>query len=292
MSWGQWLNRREAQNQESVPSLVLLSVIQILKRKILILTLISINICLSPVSPPCESKNSDVIAELDDAKDTDESLGSDLTQMLSDPSNPPADTSMNPPGSGLPRSYPATLGTPPPLLSEEESEDESVLVPPSLDSKVKVERKSDEDEFSIAHLFKMPSEILSGTLSERSAGSGSSSEGGAVSSSDGHSSVDSVTITQGLYDSLTDSSDSWKDEADVLAAMQNLSLTGAKVTINSKLLASVVWKARPPLYDVKELQQVQAKNFEMAQKDMEKRLSSLRATESKKIQCQELGIGE
>ncbi len=96
--------------------------------------------------------------------------------------------------------------------------------------------------------------------------------------------MDSVTITQGLYDSLTDSSDSWRDEADVLAAMQNLSLSGAKVTINSKLLASV-WKARPPLYDVKELQQLQAKNFEMAQKDMEKRLSSLRATESKKIQA-------
>jgi hypothetical protein len=67
--------------------------------------------------------------------------------------------------------------------------------------------------------------------------------------------------------------------------MQNLSLKGAKVTINSKLLASVVWQARPPLYDVKELQQVQAKNFEMAQKDMEKRLSSLRSTESKKIQA-------
>jgi chromosome segregation ATPase len=65
----------------------------------------------------------------------------------------------------------------------------------------------------------------------------------------------------------------------------NLSLTAAKVTINSKLLASVVWKARPPLFDVRELQQAQAKNFEMAQKDMEKRLSSLRATESKKIQA-------
>jgi hypothetical protein len=66
--------------------------------------------------------------------------------------------------------------------------------------------------------------------------------------------------------------------------MQNLSLTVTKVTINSKLLASVAWKARSPLYDVKELQQAQVKNFEMAQKDMEKRLSSLRATESKKIQ--------
>ena len=50
------------------------------------------------------------------------------------------------------------------------------------------------------------------------------------------------------------------------------------------MLASVVWKARPPLYDVKELQQAQVKNFAMAQKDMEKRLSSLRATECKKIQ--------
>jgi hypothetical protein len=51
------------------------------------------------------------------------------------------------------------------------------------------------------------------------------------------------------------------------------------------LLASVVWKARPPLYDVKELQQAQVENFAMAQKDMEKRLSSLRSSESKKIQA-------
>jgi hypothetical protein len=147
------------------------------------------------------------------------------------------------------------------LLSEEEDEDESVLVPPPLKSKVKEEPNSDEDGFSITHLLKTPSDILSGTISEKSSGGGSSSENGTISSSDGNSSVDSVTITQGLYDSLTDSSDSWKDEADVLAAMQNLSLKGAKVTINSKLLASVVWKARPPLYDVKELQQAQVKNL-------------------------------
>jgi hypothetical protein len=88
-----------------------------------------------------------------------------------------------------------------------------------------------------------------------------------------------------LYDSLTDSSDSWNDEKDVLAAMQDLSLTGTKVTINSKLLASVVWKARPPSFDVKELQKAQVKNFAMAQKDMEKRLSTLRSSESKKIQA-------
>jgi hypothetical protein len=190
---------------------------------------------------------------------------------------------MNPPGSGLPHSSPATLGTPPPLLSEE-SEDESGPLPSSRGAKIKLERKSDEDEFSIAHLLGTPSEVESGTSSERSANSGSSSERGAVSSSDSRSSVDSVTITQGLYDSLTNSSYSWKDEEDVLAAMQNLSLTSAKVTINSKLLASVVWKARPPVYDVKELQQAQVRNFEIAQKDVEKRLSSIRATESKKIQ--------
>jgi hypothetical protein len=59
---------------------------------------------------------------------------------------------MNPPGSGLPRSYPATLGTPPPLLSEEESEDESVLLHPPRGAKIKSERKKDEDEFSIASL--------------------------------------------------------------------------------------------------------------------------------------------
>jgi hypothetical protein len=229
----------------------------------------------SPDAPPCESKNSNDIDELECAKDADESLDSDLTRLLSDPSIPPADTSMNPPGSGLPHSLPATLGTPPPLLSEE-SEDESDPLPSSRGAKIKLERKSDEDEFSIAQLLGTPSEVESGTPSERSANSGSSSERGAVSSSDSRSSVNSVTITQGLYDSLTNSSDSWKDVEDVLAAiMQNLSLTLAKVTINSKLLASVVWKARPPVYDVKELQQAQVRNFEIAQKDMEKRLSSI-----------------
>ena len=150
------------------------------------------------------------------------------------------------------------------------------MFPPPLYSRDKDHRKNDEDDFNLSHLLGTPSEILS---------SGSSSGKREVSSSDSNSSVDSVTITQNLYDSLTDSSDSWKDEKDVLAAMHDLSLTGIKVTINSKLLASVVWKARPPLYDVKELQQAQVKNFAMAQKDMEKRLSSPRSSESKKIQA-------
>jgi hypothetical protein len=71
------------------------------------------NMPLFPDAPPCESKNSDGIDEPEGAKDKDESLDSDITRMLSDPSKPPANTTMNPPGSGLPRSPPATLGTPP-----------------------------------------------------------------------------------------------------------------------------------------------------------------------------------
>ncbi len=181
------------------------------------------NMPVSPDAPPCESKNSNGIDELECAKETDESLDSDLTRLLSEPSIPPADTSMNPPGSGLPRSPPAALGTPLPLLSEG-SEDERGPLPPSRGAKIKLERKSDEDELSIAHLLGTPSEVLSSTPSEKSANSGSLSEGGAVSSSDNISSVDSVTITQGLYDSLTDSSDSWKDEEDVLAAINAKSL--------------------------------------------------------------------
>ena len=70
------------------------------------------NMPLSPDAPLSESKNSDGTNEPACAKDTDESLDSDLTRMLSDPSNPPADTSMNTSGSGLPCSQPATLGTP------------------------------------------------------------------------------------------------------------------------------------------------------------------------------------
>jgi hypothetical protein len=107
------------------------------------------NMPLFPDAPLSESKNSDGTDEPACAKDTDESLDSDITRMLSDPPNPPADPSMNTSGSGLPCSHPATLGTPPPLLSEQESEEESVLVPPPLSSKVKVERKNDEDEFNL-----------------------------------------------------------------------------------------------------------------------------------------------
>jgi hypothetical protein len=127
------------------------------------------NMPVSPDAPPCESKNSNGIDELECAKDTDESLDSDLTRLLSEPSIPPADTSTNPPGSGLPRSPPATLGTPPPLLSEESEDESGPLLPSSRGAKIKLERKSDEDEFSIAHLLGTPSEVESSTPSEKSA---------------------------------------------------------------------------------------------------------------------------
>jgi len=76
---------------------------------------------LSPDAPLSESMNSDGTDERACAKDTDESLDSDLTQMLSDPSNPPADPSMNTSGSGQPCAQPATLGTPPPLYLQARS---------------------------------------------------------------------------------------------------------------------------------------------------------------------------
>ncbi len=54
------------------------------------------NMPVPPDAPPCESKNSNGIDEFECAKDTDtdESLDSDLNRLLSEPSIPPADTSM------------------------------------------------------------------------------------------------------------------------------------------------------------------------------------------------------
>jgi hypothetical protein len=71
-----------------------------------------------------------------------------------------------------------------------------------------------------------------------------------VQSSSDATSIDSLTINQEMCDTINSSSDSWVDETDVLAAMQNLSLSSSRVVVSSKVFAEVMLKARPPSYDV------------------------------------------
>jgi hypothetical protein len=130
---------------------------------------------------------------------------------------------------------------------------------------------------------------LSGASSDRESIARSDStsnqtgDSGGQSSSDA-TSIDSLTINQQLCDSISSTSDSWVDESDVLAAMQNLSLSSSRVVVNSKVFAGVMLKARPPSYDVSKLVAAQEKSVKAAQQDLDRRMTSLRASESKKIQ--------
>jgi hypothetical protein len=130
---------------------------------------------------------------------------------------------------------------------------------------------------------------LSGSSSDRdsNAHSGSISDhagdSNAQSSSDA-TSIDSLTINQEMCDFINSTSDSWVDEADLLTAMQSLSLSSSRVVVSSKVFAGVMLKTRPPSYDVSKLVAAQEKSFKAAQQDLDKRMTSLRASESKKIQ--------
>jgi hypothetical protein len=84
-------------------------------------------------------------------------------------------------------------------------------------------------------------------------------EGGSISdhtrdsnthSSSDATSIDSLTINQEMCDSINNTSDQWRDESDVLAAMQGLSLSSSRLVVSSKDFAGVMLKARPPSYDV------------------------------------------
>ncbi len=94
----------------------------------------------------------------------------------------------------------------------------------------------------------------------------------------------SATINQKMCDSINNTADQWLDESDVLTAMQNLSLPSSKVVVSSKVFAGMMLKRRPPSYDVAKLMAVQEKSFKAAQKDLDKRMTTLCASESKKIQ--------
>ncbi len=135
-------------------------------------------------------------------------------------------------------------------------------------------------------------DILAG-LSGNSSDKDSHAQSGSISDHTGDStaqsssdatSIDSLTINQEICDSINSSSDQWVDEADVVAAMQGLLLSSSRVVISSKVFAGVMLKARPPSYDVSKLLAAQEKSFKVAQQDLDKRMSSLRASESKKIQ--------
>jgi hypothetical protein len=93
-----------------------------------------------------------------------------------------------------------------------------------------------------------------------------------------------LTINQQLCDTISSTSDSWVDESDVLAAMQSLSLSSSRVVVSSKVFAGVMLKARPPSYDVSKFVAAQERSFKAAQQDLDRRMTSLRASESKKIQ--------
>ncbi len=64
-----------------------------------------------------------------------------------------------------------------------------------------------------------------------------------------------------MCDSINNTADQWLDESDVLAAMQNLSLSSFKVIVSSNVFAGVMLKARPPSYDVAKLMAVQERSF-------------------------------
>ncbi len=86
-----------------------------------------------------------------------------------------------------------------------------------------------------------------------------------------------------MCDTISSTSDSWVDESDVLAAMQNLSLSSSRVVVSSKVFAGVMLKARPPSYGVSKLVAAQERSLKAAQQDLDRRMTNLRASESKKI---------
>jgi hypothetical protein len=126
--------------------------------------------------------------------------------------------------------------------------------------------------------------LLMDSTSELQDPSGSSDpEKGCTSSSGTTSSTDSVVVTQNICDTLNDGADSWQDEEDVLRAMASLSLSASKVTISRKTLAGTFFKSRLPPCEMKQLLAAQEQSFDVARKDLEKRLLELRVSEAKKM---------
>ncbi len=201
-----------------------------------------------------ESKTSGNEKILEGNNGTDESFDSDLTKLLEEPevlpsiSNVSASNLVNldkvltefvkMPGKSLP--------------SDEKNEGNVVREHPQGASSsergctIKRERSVSSDSASTKFLAG-----LSGSSSDRDSNARSASisdhigDSNIQSSSDA-TSIDCLTINQEMCDSINSSSDSWVDETDVLAAMQNLSLSSSRVVVSSKDFAGVMLKARPP----------------------------------------------
>jgi hypothetical protein len=247
----------------------------------------------SPDAPP-ESKDSGNDNAHETNNDSDESLNSSLTKLLENhgvPSSIPISNISDSSTLNLDRTLANFVEMSDPAPPRHEAKVEEVarsnLQGASSSTRgctIKRERVNSNDSGSIDILAG-----LSGASSDREsiARSGSTSnqtgDSGGQSSSDA-TSIDSLTINQQLCDSISSTSDSWVDESDVLAAMQNLSLSSSRVVVSSKVFAGVMLKARPPSYDVSKLVAAQERSFKVAQQDLDRRMTSLRASESKKIQ--------
>ena len=62
-----------------------------------------------------------------------------------------------------------------------------------------------------------------------------------------------------------------------------LSFSASKVTISRKTLAGMFFDSRPPPCGMKQLLEAQEQSFEVARKDLEKRLLEVRVSETKKM---------
>ncbi len=123
----------------------------------------------------------------------------------------------------------------------------------------------------------------SSELEDMSEHSDQSKNGGRITSSDTTSSTDSVVVTQNMCDTLREGADTWANEEDVLRAMSSLSLSASKVTISRKTLAGMFFDSRPPPCGMKQLLEAQEQSFEVARKDLQKRLLEVRVNETKKM---------
>jgi hypothetical protein len=119
--------------------------------------------------------------------------------------------------------------------------------------------------------------------SQSSASRGSASEQGSISGQSSNSSGSNVIFTKEIYTQLMASSDKWSSENDVILDMKNLSLSEAKVSIRSDVMAGIVFESRP-VCEISQLLKVQQKNFEKAHKELEADLAKIKREETRKIQ--------
>ncbi len=245
----------------------------------------------SPDAPP-ESKDSGNDKALETNNDSDESLDSSLTKLLESHEVPNSISNISASSllnlDGTLSNFVKMSGLAPSSHEKKVRDVARENLQGAFSSKrgctIKRERVNSNDSGRI-DIFAGLSESSSDRESIARSGSTSNQTGDSngQSSSDA-TSVGSLTINQQMCDSISSTSDSWVDESDVLAAMQNLSLSSSRVVVSAKVFAGVMLKARPPSYDVSKLIAAQEKSFKAAQQDLDKRMTSLRASEFKKIQ--------